>query len=276
MAKSSYSLSEAQVAKRIKDGRGAGSGQAYTPWVRVDEIPSLGRSRQVYSHLTKRIHHLLSDLEFAVFLLLDNNPAVTDIREQFPLRRNDTRALASELQLKHPANNGVDHVMSSDFLVDTSNRTEPKFVLQAKYVDSLNDSRTVEKLELERRYWQQKEVPWYLVTEREINAVAKENIDWLYVLKGELEATDMVENRVNIATFDTALAENPKLNIISLCKTIDQAYHLEPGESLYDFRMLCAARAITFDLRKPFRKLTANDFTLHDLEVLKGGVNVAS
>lgn len=276
MAKSSYSLSEAQVAKRIKDGRGAGSGQAYTPWVRVDEIPSLGRSRQVYSHLTKRIHHLLSDLEFAVFLLLDNNPAVTDIREQFPLRRNDTRALASELQLKHPANNGVDHVMSSDFLVDTSNRTEPKFVLQAKYVDSLNDSRTVEKLELERRYWQQKEVPWYLVTEREINAVAKENIDWLYVLKGELEATDMVENRVNIATFDTALAENPKLNIISLCKTIDQAYHLEPGESLYDFRMLCAARAITFDLRKPFRKLTANDFTLHDLEVLKGVVNVAS
>lgn len=276
MGKTTYSLSEAQIAKRIKDGRGAGSGQAYTPWVRVDEIPSLGRSRQVYSHLTKRIHHLLSDLEFAVFLLLDNNPAVTDIREQFPLRRNDTRALASELQLKHPANNGVDHVMSSDFLVDTSNRTEPKFVLQAKYVDSLNDSRTVEKLELERRYWQQKEVPWYLVTEREINAVAKENIDWLYVLKGELEATDMVENRVNIATFDTALAENPKLNIISLCKTIDQAYHLEPGESLYDFRMLCAARAITFDLRKPFRKLTANDFTLHDLEVLKGVVNVAS
>lgn len=166
--------------------------------------------------------------------------------------------------------------MSSDFLVDTSDRSEPKFVLQAKYVDSLNDSRTVEKLELERRYWQQKEVPWYLVTEREIDAIAKENIDWLYVLKGELEVKDMVEVRVNIATFDAVLAENPKLNIISLCKTIDQAYHLEPGESLYDFRMLCAARAITFDLRKPFRKLTANDFTLHSLEALKGVVNVAS
>lgn len=276
MGKTTYSLSEAQIAKRIKDGRGAGSGQAYTPWVRVDEIPSLGRSRQIYSHLTKRIHHLLSDLEFAVFLLLDNNPAITDIREQFPLRRNDTRALASELQLKHPANNGVDHVMSSDFLVDTSDRSEPKFVLQAKYVDSLNDSRTVEKLELERRYWQKKGIPWYLVTEREIDSVAKVNIDWLYVLKGEIEVKDVDEIRVNIATFNAALAESPTLNIISLCKTIDQAYHLEPGESLYDFRVLCAARAITFDLRKPFRKLTAKDFTLHDPEKLKGVVNVAS
>lgn len=276
MGKTTYSLSEAQIAKRIKDGRGAGSGQAYSPWVRVDEIPSLGRSRQVYSHLTKRIHHLLSDLEFAVFLLLDNNPAVTDIREQFPLRRNDIRELASELQLKHPANNGIDHVMSSDFLVDTRDRSEPKFVLQAKYVDSLNDSRTVEKLELERRYWEQKEVPWYLVTEREIDAVAKENVDWLYVLKGELETQDKVETQINMTTFETALADNPALNIISLCKTIDQAYGLKPGESLYDFRVLCAARVITFDLRKPFRKLAAKDFTLHNLEKLKGVVHVAS
>ncbi len=49
MANSKYSLSEAQIAKRIKKGRGSGSGADYSPWVRVDEVPSLGRSRQVYS-----------------------------------------------------------------------------------------------------------------------------------------------------------------------------------------------------------------------------------
>ncbi|MRJ44276.1 Tn7 transposase TnsA N-terminal domain-containing protein [Idiomarina loihiensis] len=181
MAKSKYSLSEAQIAKRIKEGRGAGSGTDYSPWVRVDEVPSLGRSRQVYSHLTKRIHHLLSDLEFAVFLLLDNNPFVTDIREQFPLIRDDTRDIARGNNLPHPANNGVDTVILSDFLVDSRDKSEPKFVLQAKYTDSLSDARTVEKLEIERRYWKQKELPWYLVTEREIDPVAKANIDWLYV-----------------------------------------------------------------------------------------------
>ena len=137
MANSKYSLSEAQIAKRIKEGRGSGSGADYSPWVRVDEVPSLGRSRQVYSHFTKRIHHLLSDLEFAVFLLLDNNPSVTDIREQFPLIRDDTRDIAQENNLTHPAYNGVDTVMSSDFLVNSTDKSEPKFVLQAKYVVSV-------------------------------------------------------------------------------------------------------------------------------------------
>lgn len=111
MAKSKYSLSE----KRIKEGRGAGSGADYSPWVRIDEVPSLGRSRHVYSHLTKRIHHLLSALEFAVFLLLDNKPPVTDIREQFHRIRDDTRDIARENNLPYPVNNSVDTVMSSDF-----------------------------------------------------------------------------------------------------------------------------------------------------------------
>jgi len=276
MAKSKYSLSETQIAKRIKEGRGSGSGADYSPWVRVDELPSLGRSRQVYSHLTKRIHHLLSDLEFAVFLLLDNNPSVTDIREQFPLIRDDTRDIAWENNLPHPANNGVDAVMSSDFLVDSRDKSVPKFVLQAKYTDSLDDARTVEKLEIERRYWKQKELPWYLVTEREIDPVAKANIDWLYVVKGELESGDKVITASSLAMFKAALSDNPGLNIIELCKAIDRAYDLELGESLYDLRVLCASRVITFDVRKPFRKLSGKDLVCHELESLGGAVNVAS
>lgn len=276
MAKSKYSLSEEQVAKKIKEGRGSGSSTDYSPWVRVDEVPSLGRSRQVYSHLTKRIHHLLSDLEFAVFLLLDNNPSVTDIREQFPLIRDDTRDIARENDLLHPANNGVDMVMSSDFLVDSTDKSEPKFVLQAKYTDSLDDARIVEKLEIERRYWKQKELPWYLVTEREIDPVAKANIDWLYVVKGELESGDKVLTASSLAMFKAAVADNPGLNIIELCKAIDRAYDLELGESLYDLRVLCASRVITFDVRKPFRKLSGKDLMCHELESLGGAANVAS
>ena len=276
MAKSNYSLSETQIAKRIKGGRGSGSGTDYSPWVRVDEVPSLGRSRQVYSHLTKRIHHLLSDLEFAVFLLLDNNPSVTDIREQFPLIRDDTRDIARENNLPHPANNGVDTVMSSDFLVDSTDKSEPKFVLQAKYTDNFGDARTIEKLEIERRYWKQKELPWYLVTEREIDPVAKANIDWLYVVKGELESGDKVLTASSLAMFKAVVADNPGLNIIELCKAIDRAYDLELGESLYDLRVLCASRVITFDVRKPFRRLSGKDFTCYELESLGGAVNVAS
>ena len=81
MAKSKYVLTEKQIIKRIKEGRGVGKLSNYKPWLYVDEVPSKGRSQRVYSHLTGRVHHVLSDLEFAVFLLLDHNSAVKDNRQ---------------------------------------------------------------------------------------------------------------------------------------------------------------------------------------------------
>ena len=45
---------------------------------------------------------LLSDLELAIFLLFEWNEKIVDIREQFPLRLEDTKIIASEAQIKHP------------------------------------------------------------------------------------------------------------------------------------------------------------------------------
>ncbi|MDV7105385.1 TnsA endonuclease N-terminal domain-containing protein [Vibrio sp. TH_r3] len=100
---------------------------------------SEGRSQRVYSHLTDRIYHVLSDLEFAVFLILEHYPAVTDIREQFPLNRDDTLNICQGHQLWHPAQHGANQVMSSDFFVNTSSKVQPRFVIQAKYKNAFED-----------------------------------------------------------------------------------------------------------------------------------------
>ena len=71
MAKANSSFSEVQIARRIKEGRGQGHGKDYIPWLTVQEVPSSGRSHRIYSYKTRRVHHLLSDLELAVFLSLD-------------------------------------------------------------------------------------------------------------------------------------------------------------------------------------------------------------
>ncbi|WNV05832.1 TnsA endonuclease N-terminal domain-containing protein [Candidatus Methylospira mobilis] len=73
--------------------------------------------------------------------------------------------LPEDAGIEHPAFQGVTQIMSSDFLVNTSDSLRPKFALQAKYAEALQDPRTIEKLELERRYWLQKDVPWMLVTD---------------------------------------------------------------------------------------------------------------
>ncbi|QSB01418.1 Tn7 transposase TnsA N-terminal domain-containing protein [Methylomonas sp. EFPC1] len=166
MVRRNNSNSEITIQKWIKDGRGAGSGKDYKPWLTVRDVSSEGRSHRIFGHKTQRTHHLLSDLELAVFLLLEWHPETEDIREQFPLRLEDTQALAMDAIISHPAYQGVTQIMTSDFLVTTGNHQQPKFALQAKYSESLQDTRTIEKLELERRYWHQKSIPWFLFAKR--------------------------------------------------------------------------------------------------------------
>ncbi|MFA0153683.1 MULTISPECIES: hypothetical protein [unclassified Vibrio] len=40
MAKSKYVLTEKQIIKRVKEGRGAGRLSSYKPWLYVHEVPS--------------------------------------------------------------------------------------------------------------------------------------------------------------------------------------------------------------------------------------------
>ena len=90
-------LTQAQIDRRLKDGRGQGQGSDYKPFIYTRDVSSLGRSHRLPGSKTRRLHHLLSDLELAIFLTLDRSPHVTDIREQFPMRVEDTVRIAEEL-----------------------------------------------------------------------------------------------------------------------------------------------------------------------------------
>ncbi|MFQ2394188.1 TnsA endonuclease N-terminal domain-containing protein [Aeromonas dhakensis] len=57
--------------------------------------------------------------------------------------------------------------------------------LQAKYSTDLEKPEVIERLELERRYWEEKEISWAIVTEREISRTAFANIQWLYPAQAE-------------------------------------------------------------------------------------------
>lgn len=191
-------------------------------------MASRGRAHRVFGHTCQRTHHLLSDLELAVFLILEWRESTIDIREQFPLRFEETQALAVDAGIKHPQVQGIDQIMSSDFLVNTADPKCSKFALQAKYAKDLNDPRTVEKLELERRYWQSKDVPWQIVTEQEIPPVVFQNINWLYpAQRDEIEDDTLLER---LEFYHHAILNNGELTIIELTRKLDKAYAMELGE----------------------------------------------
>ncbi len=274
MASKKSAISNAKYDRWIKEGRGAGQNADYKPWLTVRDFPSKGRVHRVFGHMSQRTHHLFSDLELAVFLLLEWHSEVTQVREQFPLQIDVTRQLSIDAGIKHPNISGNEMYMSTDFLVDSTSKSEPKFALQAKYANTINDSRTVEKLELERQYWKTKSVPWYLITEREIPEIILKNIQWLY--PSQKEEIPEEHARQQIEYFSYHLNKDPNKTLIALCKELDAAYDLPLGESLYEMRFLLAKRYLTFDIFKPARKLKLSDIGIGDFIFIKEAYDVSA
>jgi len=274
MARKKYSNSTAKNERWIKEGRGQGRNQNYKPWLTVRDLPSEGRSHRVFGHKSQRTHHLFSDLELATFLLLEWHSDTEEIREQFPLELDVTIDLAREGGIVHPANAGVVQYMSSDFLVNSRNPENNKFVLQAKYAEALSDPRTIEKLELERRYWATKEVPWFLITEQNIPSTVFQNINWLYPAQRDEIDNDEILQRVKF--YIHQFKGNSKSTLLDIAKRIDVAYGLPLGESLMEIRQLLAKRCFLFDIYKPITKLVASDLTLTDTHLLMEALIVSN
>ncbi|MER1939195.1 MULTISPECIES: TnsA endonuclease N-terminal domain-containing protein [unclassified Castellaniella] len=248
---------DARTEKWIKQGRGAGVGKDYRPWLTVRDLPSSGRSHRVWGFQAQRTHHLLSDLELAAFFLFDWHPAVTDIREQYPLRMTDTVELAAKAGIRHPEVGGKLRVMSTDFLVDTSMPSLPRMAVQVKPSSDLLKHRVVEKLEIERRYWEMKGVPWYLLTEKQIPKAVAKNIEWLYPAQTPLGD---IEGLLDVAPlYLNYFSQNPALRLSEAAMRLDQAYSLELGESLQKTRTLLAMRMVLFDIRRPWADLVVGD-----------------
>lgn len=160
MAKRKREISEAKIEKWEKQGRGMGNGSEYKPWLNIHDVPSLGRSSRIIGWKSKRIHHFLSDLETNYFLLLEWSDKVVDIREQISLRTiEETIQIAEELNIKHPTDPKTKNliVMTTDFLITIKDKDRNIDIARTcKYAKDLDDYRTIEKLEIERRYWEKK------------------------------------------------------------------------------------------------------------------------
>lgn len=181
---------EADIARFVKQGYGQGEGSSYKPWVRVQDVPSIGRSRKTPGVKSGRMHHFLSDLEFRYFLLLEFSDQVVDIREQYPLfATTRARDIAAEMGIQYPVfvNTQLPFVLTSDFVVTLQDEPGGKkrlAIRTCKYESDLVDPNgglwTIDKLDLERALWADKSVTdWKVVTENVGTQILFDNLEWL-------------------------------------------------------------------------------------------------
>jgi len=135
-----------------------------------------------------RTHHFYSDVELGHFIMADFRQGIDEIREQVALLpREETIEIAKLLRIRHPCYPGTSTpiVITSDIEVLAPSRDEPiHFVISVKrraslLPDAKGLARTIQKLTLERHYWQHRGVPWYLATEEHYSSMQVLNLSLL-------------------------------------------------------------------------------------------------
>ncbi|ACK70748.1 TnsA endonuclease [Gloeothece citriformis PCC 7424] len=253
MARSRREWTQAKFERYWEEGRGQGTLKNYVPWIKIQDFPSGGRSHRIPGWKTGRIHHLLSDHEKRSFYLFEWSDAVVDIREQYPLNDLDLAlSIADEMNIKYPedSEHQIPYILTTDFMITIEQ--EGKTVQMARTVKSTKDlekKRTVEKLELERRYYQALNIDWGIITEKGISKIFASNVEWIHP-NYHLESTsnaDIVELRRIASTLkEKLLVENT--TVTQITTTLDKEMNLETGTSLYLFKHLVARKEIIVDM----------------------------
>ncbi len=176
--------------RALRNGYGKEELESYRPWIGVRDVPSSGRSSVTPGITVKREHETLSDIETSMLYHADFSKSVTDIREQFPLFPLDAvQALAESVGIKYPCvpRTKTPAVLTTDFLLTIGGSNEPTYLaIAVKPSSELRKLRVLEKLEIERLWWESLNVKWKLVTEKSFSEIVTENLVWISSsLRGE-------------------------------------------------------------------------------------------
>ncbi|MEC2074817.1 TnsA endonuclease N-terminal domain-containing protein [Metabacillus fastidiosus] len=255
MAKRKTDWTESKFEKYIKEGRGQGEGANYKPWITIQDFPSRGLSTRVAGWKTNRIHHFLSKLERDFYYLCEWNLNIIDIREQFPLYREDTLKLADEKGLKHPVDpkSNVPIVMTTDFLLTVKTDEGIKNVARTiKPSIDLERFRVLEKFEIERHYWSQRNVDWGIITEKEIPKGLVTNIEWLHSAYNFDEQFSS-SSYAALASELKHVLQTKEVSIVEILTAFERKWGLENGLALTLFQYLICNREIVVDMEVPLR-----------------------
>lgn len=255
------------LKQKLKEGRGIGSGKNYIPWTKADELPKRHPFILAPGLKTERAHHLFSELEHCYFLILQWSDIVIDIRERFPLLPvEETREIAKRNGIRYPYDRKAKEpaVMTLDFLVTKNDGVE--IARTVLYSEKLDDRRTIEKLEIERNYWESRKINWGIVTEKEIPIDLVYNLKWIshayrldYHPDLDVDKVKLIERCLR-----KEMLRNNYLTLLEASKKVDDMLGLERGVSLYIIRYLLARRVwginikVKIDLNKPLTITTIN------------------
>lgn len=251
MAKRKRTWNKEKYHRYLSEGRGQGTASEYKPWIYIHDFSSNGIVSRVKGKTTGRIHHLLSNQELWYFYLLDWSEKTMDIQEQFPLLElEEAIKIADSLGIRYPYDrkSGFPYVLTSDFLITTGQETIARSVKLAK---DLDNPRVCEKLEIERRYWKNRDIEWRLVTENQISRAKARNIEWLFSGSPLEELICGDEKRNQSMEYFLYLYRDGEIRFPDMLREVEHNFDLEEGTGICIFKALVINREIILKMEKP-------------------------
>jgi len=257
MAKKQYTRNESDIQNLLRQGRGKGIGEKYIPYFFVRDVPSLGRSHRIYSKLSGRVHHLLSDIEYSHYLMFDMDDSVVDIREQFALSRDETIKIASLLGFRHPKDprSDTNSVMTTDLVITYKNRSSPTHKAFAiKPASQTQKPRVSEKLKIEEAYWKKKGIPFHVLTEHDISLHLKRSLQWLRQYHDLSKFTEpspgYFDELAKHLLICISASNTHEITLCEICGLLDNHFAYEVGSHLMIARHMLATRILQTNLNR--------------------------
>lgn len=259
-----------QAFDRLKNHKGDYNAQHYAPYISIHDFSSVGRVSR--TKFAGRVVHTMSDLETGLLRELQWAGA-TYIFDQVALADFEKCNVDETVEIARRI--GVDHsvhkrdlspsVMTTDIVAKYfSPGAPPSHKLHAFAVKPTSAvtidrtasakrqreaERTIEKLEIERRFWASKGVKWSLVTSDDIDPIRVRNIEFLLTASKPIWPDNEVGQILELLS-----AVDPDTKILDLWTASGR---LEPefwnaGSAVDCLRWFVSTRQIQFKLDVPF------------------------
>ncbi|KPV44035.1 hypothetical protein AN477_08995 [Alicyclobacillus ferrooxydans] len=268
---------EGKMNKWLKEGRGQGELEGYRPWITAQDYPSNGRSSRIKGWKTGRIHHFLSDIETRYFYLLEfDGNEIWDIREHYPaLDLQDTLGDCDIDLDKYcdKESGGTAYIFVTTFLLTLMNAdgTKRYIARSVKAAAELEKSKVLERFELLRRYFAEKQIDWGIVTQHDINVTRAKNIEWVHSAKNlDDDAEFSVQDVPRLKGILLEWLDGTRKSVRDATNALDTQFNLTPGSGLLLLRHLIAKKQVLvnmderIDLGKPVKELVRGSDAIRD------------